>query len=603
MAERKTPSRPLAAELSPEILWYLEDRGYGVPEVVPRIRTPEPRGVKGAVFDALEVDAKIEALSYLRHTQGRWAGRPLVPSPAQVAYIIAPVFGWRIELATYIRGSDEIQEPTHKAAALRKAGWVELADSRRKARIIHDAYVEMPRKGGKTSLVAGLAMLLAFADGEHGAEVLLGAASRDQASRAFAPLAAVAKGSPILAQAGVRALRTGIFQESTQSFIKTVSSRGELAHGANVHGGLIDELHAHKNGGLLEAIESGSGAREQPLIFIITTADDGQTTSVYAQRRDLIEKIAKNVFKAPAMYGVVFAADDDDDPWDEKTWAKANPLYPITPNPASLRKEADKAKVNNAAKSSFLRLHLGIRSKLDAAYFNLDAWDANAGEDTSVYDSPALRGREAIGGLDLASVSDLTALTWLFPAPGGAYDVRTRFWVPEAAIARLDVATANSASSWVEAGWLALTPGDVTDYGYIKNHILADMERFDVRSIGFDRWNSTQLVIELMEAGAPMERVSQSVQSLSAPLKELDRLVRVGARGKPMLRHGGNPVLRWNADNLRPYIDANGNVKPDKKRSLDKIDGISALTNAMFVAMTMTRYESAYDSDNGLTVL
>ena len=554
-----------AADLSPEIRWYLESRGYDEPKCHPLIRTPEPRAVKGATFDPLRVDRVIRALRALRHTKGKWAGRPIEPDPVQVAYIIAPVFGW---VAPDSEG------------VLR--------------RIIRDAYVEMPRKGAKTTLVSGLAMVLGFADGEAGAEVILGAASRDQAGQAFKPLAAVAKSSKVLQDAGVKALKTEITQESSGSVVKTVSSRGDLAHGANVHGGLVDELHVHKNPDLLEAIESGTGARSQPLVFIITTADDGQTTSIYAQRRDLIEKLAKRTLKAPSMYGVVFAADERQDPFSEQTWADANPLYPVTPSPEFMRSAADKAKANPAAMASFLRLHLGIRARMDKRFLDLSRWDRNG----SLVDETRLKGRVAFGGLDLASVSDLTALSWIFPDERGGYDALWRFWVPEESLPALDAATARSASGWVREGWLTLTPGDVTDYDFIKVQILKDLATFDVRAVGFDRWNSSQLVIDLEAEDAPMVKVGQGVQSLSAPLKELDRLVRAGTSAKPLMRHGGNPVARWMADNLRIYTDAAGNIKPDKKKSMDKIDGISALTTALAVAMTteappVSAYEDA----------
>lgn len=564
-----TRSRRASADLSPEILWYLEARGYEVPKCRPLIRTPEPRTVKGAQFDPARVDRVITALRALRHTKGKWAGRPIEPEAVQVAYIIAPVFGW---------------VAPDSFGVLR--------------RIIRDAYVEMPRKGAKTTLVSGLAMVLGFADGEAGAEVILGAASRDQAGQAFKPLAAVAKSSKVLQDAGVKALKTEITQESTGSVVKTVSSRGDLAHGANVHGGLVDELHVHKNPDLLEAIESGTGARSQPLVFIITTADDGQTTSIYAQRRELIEKLAKRTLKAPSMYGVVFAAEEDDDPFVESTWAKANPLYPVTPSPEFMRSAADKAQANPAALASFLRLHLGIRAKQDKRFLDLGKWDRNG----SLVDATRLAGRRAIGGLDLGSVSDLTALVWVFPDEG-AYDILCRFWVPEEALPALDAATARTASGWVKQGWLTLTPGDVTDYDFIKAQLRKDLDAFDVDGIGFDRWNSSQLVIDLEADGAPMVKVGQGVQSLSAPLKELDRLVRTGTEERPLLRHGGNPVLRWMADNLRVYMDAAGNIKPDKARSMDKIDGISALTTALAVAMTAEpTFVSAYES-NGVEAI
>jgi phage terminase large subunit-like protein len=363
-----------------------------------------------------------------------------------------------------------------------------------------------------------------------------------------------------------------------------------------VHGALVDELHVHKNPDLLEALESGVGAREQPLVIIITTADDGQTTSVYAQRRDMVEKVAKGVLKVPALYGVVFAAEDDDDPFVEETWAKANPLYPVTPSREFMMDAADLAKASAMQKASFLRLHLGIRSKLDAGFFDLASWDRNL----SIVDESKLHGRRAYGGLDLAATTDLTALAWLFPDDSGGFDVLWRFWMPEDAVERLDASTARMASEWVAKGWIKTTPGAVTDYSFIKAQILRDMDSFSVQGVGVDPWNATHLSTELIDEGVPIEHVRQGTMSLSAPLKEIDRLVRLGRPNKPMFRHGGNPVARWMADNLRPTVDSNGNVKPDKAKSTNKIDGISAATTAMFVAMNVEAEATSAYEDHGV---
>lgn len=547
----RTRSPRLRSDLSPEIAFYLESRGYESPTCSPLIRTPEPRGVKGALFDPSLVDAKIAALRLLRHTKGKWAGQPIVPTAVQVAHIIAPIFGW-----------------------------VAPDDDGRMVRIIREAYVEMPRKGAKTTLVSALAMLLAFADHEPGAEVILGAASRDQAGQAYKPLEQLARSSTVLAAAGVKPTKKEIVRASDGSVIKAVSSRGDLAHGANVHGGLVDELHVHKTPDLLEAIESGTGARAQPLVIIITTADDGQTTSVYAMRRALIERLAGRTLAADGMYGVVFAAEEADDPFDPKTWAKANPLYPVTPSPQFMKGAADKAKAGPVELASFLRLHLGIRANQDARYIDLSRWDRNA----SMVTEADLKGCPAYGGLDLGATSDLCALSWLFPGRGG-YDVLWRFWMPEAALPRLDASTQRNASGWVKAGLITLTPGDVTDYDFIKAQIRKDLDAFAVQAIGYDPWNATQLSIDLASEGAPMVTVRQGFVSMNTPLKECARLVMRGTAAEPLLRHGGNLVARWMTDNLRVAIDAGGNVKPDKSKSMDKIDGWSALVTAMAVAM------------------
>lgn len=551
----------------------MESRGYVLPakHAVPLIRTPEPRTVKGAMFDPERVDRVITALGKLRHTKGKWAGQPLKPVAVQVAYIIAPAFGW--------------VQPDGDG------GYV---------RIIRDVYVEMPRKGAKTTLVSGLAMVLGFADGEPGAEVILGAGSRDQAGQAYKPLEALVRSSRVLARAGIVATKKIIERASDGSFVKAVSNRGDLAHGANVHGSLVDELHVHKSPDLLEAIESGTGARRQPLSFIITTADDGQTLTVYALRRAMIEKIAARVIKAPTMYGVVFAAEEKDDPFSEDTWAKANPLYPVTPSPAFMQSAADKAKAGPVELASFLRLHLGIRAKQGSRYVDLSRWDRNA----SMIVEADLKGRVAFGGLDLGSTSDLCALAWLFPDDErGGYDVLWRFWMPEAALPKLDARTHNNASEWVKAGVIKTTPGDVADYDFIEAQIRKDLDDFKVTAIGYDPWNATQTVLNLAKAEAPMVQVRQGFISMNSPLKECHRLVLKGTAPKPLLRHGGNVVARWMTDNLRVAVDPAGNVKPDKANSMDKIDGWSALVTAMAVAMSAEPpKESIYERRDVLVI-
>ena len=560
----------VASELSPEVQWYLDSRGYVLPEdhAVPLWRTEEP-GENGELFDADRVDKVIQSLRVLKHTKGRWAGQALEPTPVQVAYFIAPIFGWVHE------NSEGVM-----------------------VRVIQEAYIEMPRKGGKTSIASGFGMYLAFADGEAGAEVVFGAASKDQAGAAFRPVESLARASKVLQRAGIVATKTHITQAATTSTLKVVSSRGDLAHGANIHGALIDELHVHKNPDLLEAIESGTGAREQPLTIIITTADDGQVVGTYAQRRDMVEKVCNGILKQPATYAIIFAASDTDDPFAESTWRKSNPLYPVTPSPEFMRKAADKAKSNPVAMASFLRLHLGIRAKQGSRYISLEHWK-KAGLTT--FKEGSLLGRLAYGGLDLASVSDLTALAWLFPDDVGGYDALYRFWLPEAALEALDGATARMASAWVADGWITLTPGDVVDYDWIKSTIVEDSLKFRVAEIGYDRWNSSQMVIDLQDKeGMPMTKVGQGVQSMSPALKELDRLVRLGR-----FHAGDNPVMLWMIDNLRVASDPAGNIKPDKAKSLAKIDGVSATLDALFCAMNsdyVQEAESAYETSS-LTVV
>lgn len=577
-SRRAAKRRPVRQHgISPEVLWYLEERGYEVPTCFPAIRTPEPRDVHGAYFEPARVDAVVAALRCLRHTQGKWAGRPLDPDAWQVAFIIAPVFGW-------VKPSED--------------------DPKRVVRIIRDVYVEVSRKNGKTTLASGLALVLAFADGEPGAQVVAVAGSEKQARFCFDPAKKLASASPELKAAGVKPLRSRIIQQATDSYFEVAASVGDLLHGANLHGGVIDELHVHKSPDVIDAVESGTGARDQPLLLTITTADDGSPESVYAHKRAYMEKLARGTIRNPSQYAIIFAADkedaDGDAPFREATWRRANPGYGISPTAEFMRQAAAKAKQNPVERARFLRLHLGLRTKQETKYIELPVWDRNAG----MVDRAKLKGRSAWGGLDLAATSDLSALCWLVPDDALGFDALWRIWTPEANLKRLNERTANAATEWVRQGWLTVTSGEVMDYDHIRSAINADREHFQVGEIAFDPWNSTQLVTDLMEDGAPMVEMRQGYRSMSPPLKELSRILRQGTARRPLIRHGGNTVLRWMIDNLAVAMDESGNVKPDKKRSADKIDGVPALVMALDRAQNAAPAQapSPYD-ERGLEVV
>jgi phage terminase large subunit-like protein len=569
-AGRYDPKELRRLKISPEVGWYLYTRGIPLPTCPPRFKTPEPRKLAGAKFDPERVDLVLRVFGLLRHTQGQWAGRPLNPDPWQIAYLLAPVYGW-------VRKND--------------AGhWV---------RIIRTQYVELPRKNGKTTLAGGQACDLTCADGEAGAQVIAAAAGKDQARFCFDPIKTIAEKSPALSP-HVKVLRDRITHPKSGSYFAVVSSLADLIHGANLHGGVIDELHVHKSPDLVEAITTGTGAREQPLIVIITTPDDGKPNTVYAHTRARVEQLARGALKDPSVYGVIWCADARDDPHAESTWRKANPGYGVSPTREFMVAASAKAASSPADLASFQRLHLGLRTKQTTKYITLAAWERNAGPRI---DEADLAGRECFGGLDLASTSDITALCWLFPAEDGSFDAIWRLWIPEDNLEALDKRTAGAATAWVREGWLLTTPGNVTDYDYIKAQILADAEVFDVQDIAYDRWNSSQMVNDLVAEDMPMSPIGQGYASLSAPTKELQRLVLAGSRSTPMIRHGGNPVLIWMIDNLAVLTDAAGNVKPAKDKSADKIDGVAAAVNALERTMrTEAPGDSVYE-ERGLIIL
>lgn len=559
-----------ALKLSAEVAWYLESRGYQPPTCPPLIKTPEPSSVRDAAFDPERVDRVVAAFRRLRHTKGRFAGQVFDPDCWQVAYYLAPVFGW---------------------VAPSK-------DSGEYARIITTAWIELPRKNGKTTLASGTGIYLTGADGEPGAQVVCAATNKDQARFAFDPMKQIVRGSPDLAK-HFDPFQSKIIHKSSGSVFEPVANVGDAQHGRDLHGGIVDEVHLHKSPDLIEAIETGTGSRIQPLILFITTADAGRRHTPYDEKRTRIEKLARGALKDPTTYGVVFAASEDDDPFVEATWKKANPGYGISPTKRFMASAANKAKDSPAELASFQRLHLGLRTKQQFRYIDLEAWDANA----SIVDTSRLVGRECFGGLDLGSTSDLTALCWVFP-DGDAFDVLLRCWAPEDSIPALDERTARAASGWVSSGWLTTTPGNVTDYDFIEAQIGRDRDQFLVQEVAYDRWNAQQLVNNLLSAGAPLVTMGQGFASMSAPTKDFQRLVLTGNPDKPIIRHGGNPLLRWMVDNLAVAMDPAGNVKPDKANAGDKIDGVVALIMALSRALATreTRGVSAYE-DEGLMIV
>lgn len=546
-------------KLSAEVAWYTLSRGWELPEHPPLMVTPDGGSHPDAVFSPEAVDRVINALRHMRHTKGRLSGQPLNPDAWQVAYLIAPVFGW-----------------------LRPGEHGQLV------RVTRTAFLEVPRKNGKSTIAGGLGLYMLGADCEQGAEVIAAASSRDQANFVFGPIKSLAQKSPDL-RGRFRPLTNKILHPASSSDFKVISSVGDTQHGANIHCAIIDELHVHKTRDLVDAIETGTGSREQPLVLIITTAGDGKPNTIYEIKRRAIEQLARGALKDATTYGVIFGLPERANPLNPANWPKANPGYPISPTHDFMVSAAAKARTSPMDMALFKRLHAGMKTRQTTTYLGLKQWDANKLPAAQVLKIEDLAGRQAFGGLDLGSVSDLTALCWLLPE-GDEYRALWRFWTPEESLEDLDKRTAGVASKdWVANGWLQTTPGNVTDYDWIKAAILADAEILDVASIGLDMWNATQLANDLTEEGLPLMKVRQGYQTMNPAMQEIKRQVlRKG------LQHDGNPVMRWCVDNLAVAMDPAGNVKPDKARSADKIDGVAALANAISEAINSDRDSDAY---------
>lgn len=553
----------------------MESRGYNLDGIVqPRWRTPEPI-TDDAWFDPERVDHVIETVSHLRHVTGRWAGQPLVLSPWQVL-AIAPVFGWVHE--------------------------TEMGDV---VRVAQDFWLEVGRKNGKTTLGAALCTYLAFADGENAAQVLLGAHSRDQARVAFDPIRQIVAGSPEFKAAGIVPTRYQITRQSDGSFIRAVVNSFAALQGLSPNGALIDEAHVIESTEEYDAIVSGAGARSQPLIVTITTADSGTQQSYYGIRRREVERLCRGLAENHRKYAVIYDVPKSVDIFDESRWCEANPGIGVSPSWEFLRAQAADAKVTPEARVRFQRLHLNQRVSEQGEFISADRWNRNRVEGLSL---DQMKGRACLGGLDLASVSDLNALCYLFPDEEiGDDDIPRlsafwRVWTPEDNLPNLNKRTNNAAQVWADEGWLTVTPGNVSDYNFIREQIAKDLEDFDILSIAYDPWNAKALTSDLMAEGAKMVELRQGYVSLTSPTKELQRKTYQAKPGKPVIRHN-NPIMDWCLSNVVLAVDPSGNIKPDKKNSADKIDCVAACVNAMSEYQAYINHLSSYDMGVEMIVL
>ncbi len=505
----------------------------------------------GAWFDVPAARRAKNAIESFKHTKGRWGGNALLLAPWQLVWVIAPVFGWLYD--------DE------------EAG--------RPVRVIRTAWVEVPRKNGKSTISSGAALTLLLADREVGAEVYAAAGSLDQAKRVFDDAKRMAQTSRAV-RGRVDARAAALLTPRTGGVLRALSKIAETAHGLNVSGGVIDEVHVHKKRDLVDAIETGTGARDQPLIIFITTADEGEEGTIYDEKHTYTVRVAELVVEDPSHFGVIWAAEEKDDPFAEATWRKANPGLGVSPTLAYLRKEAAKAQTTPSYFPTFCRLHLNRRMRSKVRWLPMPLWDANEGTPS---EPRRLRFQPAWGGLDLSAVSDLSA--WVLVARsrqrGKELEIIPRFWLPEDRCDELAHQLQVPLREWVDAGLLTLTEGDAIDYAAIEEQILADSRTYRIQRVSYDR----------MFAGGSLQRIEanprigevvpvlQTYLGMGPAAKETERLLR-----ERVFVHDGNKVLRWNASCVEVIRDGNDNlrpVKPKRDESTARIDGIAALVMAV----------------------
>jgi len=493
----------------------------------------------------------IAFIELLRHVKGKWGGSRLVLEPWQ-KFQIASIFGW-------VRKEDGLRR-------------------------FRSVYLEVPRKNAKTTILGGIGLYMLVADNEWGAEVYSAATTRDQAKIVFDIAQQMARmDGEFRARFGVEVLTHSVLVKETASKMLPLSAEGSTLDGLNVSCALIDELHAHKTPTVHDVLDSATGSRSQPLLVKITTAGSNRAGVCYDQR-GYLTKILNSTLRAHGglgyrvegecaederFFGVIYTIDDGDDPFDEATWAKANPNLDISVEREDLRSMAQVAKVQAARLGEFLTKRLNVWVNADSAWMNMAQWDACGNLDMK---REAFAGEPAYIALDAAFRKDLFAKI-VVVRRGDRAHVFGRYYVPEALLQRKGL---EQLRAWVADGWIRVTPGEVLDIEAVREELRDDLEHFDVVEVPYDPWQLTQFSGEMVEDGAPMVEMRATVQNFSEPMKHLDAMV---AEGK--LEHNGDPVLAWMISNVVCHYDVKDNIYPRKERSDQKIDGAIALIMAI----------------------
>ena len=511
---------------------------------------------KTSHYDKDYADYAVNFIESLCHTKGIWAGKKF------------ELIDWQEQIIRDIFGT------------IKKNGY----------RQFNTAYIEIPKKQGKSEIAAAVSLLLTCGDEEEGAEVYSCAADKEQASIVFNVASEMVRMCPALAKrTKILDSKKRIIYLPTNSFYQVLSAEAFSKHGFNVHGVIFDELHAQPNRKLFDVMTKGSGdARMQPLFFLITTAGTDTNSicyEVHQKAKDIIEGRKHD----PTFYPVIYGADENDDWKDPKVWKKANPSLGITVQIDKVRDACNSAQENPAEENAFRQLRLNQWVKQAVRWMPMDKWDKCA----FAVDPEELRGRPCYGGLDLSTTTDITAFVLVFPPVDDEdkYQILPFMWIPEEGMELRVRRDHVPYDLWHKQGYLETTEGNVIHYGYIEEFIEELSKMYDIREIAYDRWGSAQMVQILEGMGLTVVPFGQGFASMSPPTKELYNLVL-----EEKIAHGGHPVLRWMMDNVYVRRDPSGNIKPDKEKSTEKIDGAVAMIMGLDRALRCENCVSVYDS-------
>ena len=532
-------------------------------EILRKLKNYKPTKFKAkdSYYDKEYADFAVAFIESLCHTKGTWAGKKF------------ELIDWQEQIIRDLFGT------------LKPNGY----------RQFNTAFIEIPKKNGKSELAAAIALLLTCGDGEQRAEVYGCAADRQQASIVFEVAADMVRMCPALSKrVKILASQKRIIYIPTNSFYQVLSAEAYSKHGFNIHGVVFDELHTQPNRKLFDVMTKGSGdARMQPLYFLITTAGT-DTHSICYETHQKAKDILEGRKIDPTFYPVIYGADESDDWTDQKVWKKANPSLGITVGIDKVQAACESAKQNPSEENSFRQLRLNQWVKQAVRWMPMDKWDKCA----FAVNEDDLRGRVCYGGLDLSSTTDITAFVLVFSPldEEDKYVILPYFWIPEDTLDLRVKRDHVPYDVWERQGYLQTMEGNVIHYGYIEKFIEKLGERFNIREIAFDRWGAVQMVQNLEGMGFTVVPFGQGFKDMSPPTKELMKLTL-----EQRIAHGGHPVLRWNMDNIFVRTDPAGNIKADKEKSTEKIDGAIATIMALDRAIRCgnNNCASVYD-DRGL---
>ena len=496
-----------------------------------------------------------KAIELLPHVKGKpWAGTPIILEPWQI-FIVVNVFGW-----------------LHKETGLRR---------------FRTVYIEVPRKNAKSTLTSAVALCMLAIDDEPGAEVYSAATTRDQAKIVFEDAQQMARKTPgFRKRYGVEVNARAITILDNASKFLALSAEGSTLDGLNVHFGGIDELHAHKTRNVFDVIETATGSRTQPILWLITTAGSNQAGICYEQRT-YVTKILDKVFDDESYFGIIYTIDSDDDWTDPAVWEKANPNYNVSVNPDDIARLALKAEQMPSAQNNFLTKRLNVWVNANESWMNMLEWNKCADPKLRIED---FYGERCFVGVDLASKIDIAVMMLLFERAGHYYAFGN-YYLPEA---RIETSTNSQYDGWVKSGLLTSTPGVRTDFDYIETDLIALKSKFVVKEVAFDPFQATQFSTRMEKLqGFELVEVGATVKNFSEPMKEIEALVLDGR-----FHFDGDPVLTWMVSNVVFHTDKKDNIYPNKEGSENKIDGVIGLLMALNREIRHREATSKYETED-----